>query len=171
MALMPPIDLQKWIVDHRADLTPPVSNKLVYEDSDLIIMMIGANAREDYHVNQTEELFYQVVGNINLKIIENNNEFKTISIKEGELFLLPKCIPHSPQRPKDTVGLVIEHKRKPSQEDGFQWYCEHCGSLIYEEYIHVHDIVNQLPIIFDHFYKDPNHKFCKQCGYEVIPDA
>lgn len=59
--------------------------------------MGGPNARKDYHFNETEELYYQVEGDIVVKIIDDG-EFKDISIKEGEMFLLPPRTPHSPQR-------------------------------------------------------------------------
>ena len=152
-----PLNFKKWINDNRDLLKPPVCNKVIWQDSDFIIMVVGGpNSRKDYHIDVEEEFFYQVEGDMLLKIIENGKP-KDIHIKEGEIFLLPANIPHSPQRFKDTVGLVVEKTRKESELDGFQWYCDNCFSLLYEKYTQVSNIVKQLPIIFDEFWD--NHHY------------
>ena len=132
MAVLAPFNLQKWIDDNRDLLKPPVGNKCVYVDAKNFIVMIvgGPNARKDYHFNETEELFYQIEGDIVVKIIDDG-EFKDIHIKQGDMFLLPPRTPHSPQRGANTVGLVIEMKRE-TEDDGFMWFCENCGSPLHE---------------------------------------
>ena len=160
-----PINFKKWINDNKDLLKPPVCNKVVWEDSDFIIMVVGGpNSRKDYHVDIEEEFFYQVKGDILLKIIDNGHP-KDIIIKEGEIFLLPANVPHSPQRFKDTVGLVVEKTRKPDELDGFQWYCDNCNSLLYEKYTQLSNIVTHLPIIFDEFWNNKNHRKCKKCDH------
>tara|TARA_B100000575_G_scaffold245751_1_gene210436 strand:- start:2219 stop:2701 length:483 start_codon:yes stop_codon:yes gene_type:complete len=155
----------KWINDNRELLKPPVCNKVVWEDSEFIIMVVGGpNSRKDYHVDIEEEFFYQIEGDMILKVIENNKPVD-IHIKEGEIFLLPANIPHSPQRFKNTVGLVVEKKRKASDQDGFQWYCDNCFSLLHENFTQVSNIVTQLPIIFDDFWKNDDHRTCKKCNH------
>src|SRR5215208_468397 len=124
--LRAPLNFKRWIDDHRDLLKPPVGNKLVFEDADFIIMVVGSNTRRDYHVNEGEEFFYQVEGDIILKV-QDAGKIVDIPIRQGEIFLLPARVPHSPRRPENTVGLVIERKREPGQMDGFQWYCENCG--------------------------------------------
>ena len=159
-----PINFKKWIEDNKDLLKPPVCNKVVWEDSDFIIMVVGGpNSRKDYHVDVEEEFFYQVKGDMLLKIIENKQP-KDIHIREGEIFLLPANIPHSPQRFKDTVGLVVEKTRKPKELDGFQWYCDNCFSLLYEKYTQVSNIVTQLPIIFDEFWGNMESRTCSNCN-------
>ena len=107
-----PINLKEWICKYRSQLKPPVGNKVIYDDSDFIIMVVGGpNKRKDYHVDPNEEFFYQIEGDMTLKIFQNDKP-ENIVIKEGEIYLLPKLKPHSPQRYSDTVGLVIEYKRK-----------------------------------------------------------
>ncbi|MAV63823.1 MAG: 3-hydroxyanthranilate 3,4-dioxygenase [Candidatus Marinimicrobia bacterium] len=160
-----PINFKKWISDNRDLLKPPVCNKVVWEDSDFIIMVVGGpNSRKDYHVDVEEEFFFQVEGDMLLKIIEDGKP-KDIHIKEGEIFLLPANIPHSPQRFKDSIGLVVEKTRKPTELDGFQWYCDNCFSLLYEKYTQVSNIVKQLPIIFDKFWKSEKYRTCKNCNH------
>lgn len=162
--LIPPINFKAWIEEHRHLLKPPVGNQVVYEDTEFIIMVVGGpNSRRDYHVNQGEEFFYQIEGDIVLKVLDNE-QHRDIHIREGDIFLLPGRVPHSPRRPANTVGLVIERQRRSDEEDGFQWYCESCGHKLYEEFTHVHDIVAQLPAIFERFYSKPEHCRCSQCG-------
>ncbi len=136
----------------------------MYEDAEFIVMVVGGpNSRKDYHYDLGEEFFYQIEGDMLLKI-KDGDEFKDISIKEGEIFLLPPKTPHSPQRFENTVGLVIERTRKEDELDGFQWYCEQCGNLLYEEFLWVNDIVGQLPPIFDRFWDSMDNRTCKKCG-------
>lgn len=173
MAIAAPINFQKWIDEHRHLLKPPVGNKCVYEDSEFIVMVVGGpNSRKDYHFNEGEELFYQLEGDVAVKIIDEGKP-RTIEIKQGDMFLLPPRTPHSPQRGANTVGLVIERKREQSQEktemDGFLWFCENCGEKLYEEYEYVTDIVKQLPPIFERFYGNLEHRTCKQCGTVMEP--
>ncbi len=126
MAIRRPFNLKQWISDNRDLLKPPVGNKNLYADAgDYIVMIVGGpNARKDYHYNETEELFYQLEGNINVRIQEDGKPVD-IAIKEGEMFLLPSNTPHRPERPAGTVGLVIEVKREdPEMLDGLIWYCE-----------------------------------------------
>ena len=159
-----PINFKKWIDDNRHLLKPPVCNKVVWEDSDFIIMVVGGpNSRKDYHVDVEEEFFYQIEGSMTLKIIDQNKK-KDININEGEIYLLPANVPHSPQRTKNSVGLVVEKTRKPTDLDGFQWYCDNCDNLIYEKFSQVSDIVNQLPIIFDEFWNNLDNRTCKKCN-------
>jgi len=93
-----------------------------------------------------------------------NGEIVDIPIKEGDIFLLPSDVPHSPQRPANTVGLVVERKRREGELDGFQWYCEHCGTKLYEEFFKLQNIVTQLPPLFERFYSNSTLCTCKKCG-------
>tara|TARA_Y100001970_G_C14250711_1_gene871628 strand:- start:289 stop:795 length:507 start_codon:yes stop_codon:yes gene_type:complete len=162
--IIPPINFKKWIEDNRNFLEPPVCNKVVYEDTEFIIMVVGGpNTRKDYHVDEGEEFFYQIEGKMILRIIENNAP-KDIEINEGEIFLLPPKIPHSPQRFKNSVGLVIERKRTSEELDGFQWYCDKCNNLLYEKFFPLTDIVKDLPVVFEAFWNDMNARTCSNCG-------
>ncbi|WP_394353946.1 3-hydroxyanthranilate 3,4-dioxygenase [Adhaeribacter swui] len=165
-----PLNFRTWIEEHRHLLKPPVGNAQVFQDNkDFIVMVVGGpNARKDYHYNEGEEFFYQLEGDIVLKIIENGKPVD-IPIREGEIFLLPGGTPHSPRRPANTVGLVMERYRREGEQDGFLWFCENCGTKLYEEYLVVTDIVQQLPVVMNNFFANEEHRTCKNCGTVMEP--
>jgi 3-hydroxyanthranilate 3,4-dioxygenase len=172
MAVTAPFNLKRWIDENRDLLKPPVGNQCVYKDAENFIVMVvgGPNARKDYHFNKSEELYFQVEGNIVLKIIDDGVP-RDIPINEGDLFLLPPNTPHSPQRGPGTVGMVIEKIRndEENEEDAFMWFCENCGTKLYEEFAFVSDIVKQLPPIMDRFYSNIDLRTCKKCGQVMEP--
>lgn len=165
-----PFNFKKWIDDNRHLLKPPVGNQQVYKvTDDLIVMVVGGpNARKDFHYNESEEFFYQLEGDVSVRIVEEG-KIVEIPIKEGEIFLLPGKVPHSPQRPANTVGLVIEKVRKGGEKDGFLWFCEQCDHKLYEDYFFLEDIVTQLPVVMQNFYNSVEHRTCKQCGAVMDP--
>ena len=159
-----PLNFRAWIDEHRHLLKPPVGNAVIYDDTDFIVMVVGGpNARKDFHFNEGEEFFYQIEGDMVLKI-HDGTEIIDVPIREGEIFLLPPKTPHSPRRVANTVGLVMERKRDTAELDGFLWFCEHCGNKLYEEFQYVTDLVTQLPPIFERFYDNSAHCTCNKCG-------
>ncbi|MBU8896446.1 3-hydroxyanthranilate 3,4-dioxygenase [Corallococcus sp. M34] len=167
MGRLTPINFKKWIDEHRHLLKPPVGNQQVWADREFMVTVVGGpNARTDFHINEGEEFFYQLEGDITLRVIDEG-EVRDIPIQEGDIFLLPPKVPHSPQRPPGTVGLVLERRRQPQELDGFLWRCPQCGTTLYEEYLHVTNLVTQLPPVFQRFYGNPEHCTCKQCGTRV----
>ncbi len=165
MAIAKPFNLQKWVDDNRHLLKPPVGNKQVYlENEDFIVMVVGGpNGRKDYHFEDGEELFYQIEGDITLKIINKDGTPEDIVIREGEMFLLPPRIPHSPQRPAGTIGLVIERYRKESEDDKLIWFCENCNHQLHEAKFAMTDIVNELPPIMNNFMESEELRSCEKC--------
>jgi len=174
MGLIKPFNLQKWIEEHKHLLRPPVGAQLVFEDASFIIMVVGGpNRRSDYHVNQTEEFFYQLTGDMLLKVVVDG-KFEDIAIKEGDIFLLPANTPHSPQRFPDTIGLVIEQKRREGDIDRLRWYCDNCKTpdeVVYEESFHLEtlDLGKALSPIINRFYASSDLRTCKHCGYVNQP--
>lgn len=170
MSVIRPFNIHKWIDEHRHLLKPPVGNQQVYKDvQDFIVMVVGGpNSRKDFHYNETEELFYQLEGDIVVKIIEDG-KIVPIEIKAGDMFLLPAKVPHSPQRGPNTVGLVIEKVRSGDVLDSFSWYCENCSNKLYEEFMPVNDIVKQLPPVMNAFYADEQKRTCNKCGTIMEP--
>jgi len=171
MAQLAAFSLKGWIDQNRHRLKPPVGNAQVFPDRDFIVMIVGGpNARKDYHLNPTEELFYQIEGDITLKVIENGQN-RDIPIREGDIFLLPPYIPHSPQRPANTIGMVVERQRPAGQQDHLQFYCEKCGAIVHEPEFDMKDIVNQLKKIMEEYWSPSNTKVrtCKKCGTVMQP--
>ncbi|HET9108697.1 MAG TPA: 3-hydroxyanthranilate 3,4-dioxygenase [Steroidobacteraceae bacterium] len=157
-------NLRDWVDRHRHVLKPPVGNKRVFEDGDFIIMVIGGpNSRQDFHVDPGQEFFYQLEGDIVLRTLQDGRRVD-VPIREGEVLLLPADVPHSPQRPPDTVGLVVERRRRPGERDGFQWYCDRCGHLLHRELLELTDIERQLPPVFERFYASLQRRTCSRCG-------
>lgn len=162
-------NFRRWIDEHRHLLKPPVGNKRVFQESEFIIMVVGGpNTRKDYHVDPAEEFFYQLEGDMLLKTVQNGRLID-VPIREGEILLLPPRVPHSPQRHANTVGLVIERERRPGEQDGFQWYCENCENLLYEEYFTLTNIETQFPPLFERFYGSLERRTCKRCGVVMEP--
>lgn len=160
-----PINFREWIDENRHLLKPPVGNKCVWEDEDFIVMVVGGpNIRSDYHYDEGPEFFYQVEGDMVLKIMEDGKP-RDIPIKEGEIFLLPPKVPHSPQRFENTVGLVVERKRLDHEQDGLIWFCEKCNNKLYEEYFHLENIETQFPPVFERFYASEDARTCSECGH------
>lgn len=166
MSVAKPFNLPQWIEENKQLLQPPVANKNLYIHSgDYIVMIVGGpNARKDYHYNETEELFYQLQGEITVYIQENNQK-KAMHLKAGDMFLLPAKIPHSPSRTENSIGLVIERKRENlGLKDGLLWFCDHCNHKLYEVYFELHNIEKDFLHHFEHFYNSEELRTCKHCG-------
>ena len=162
--LVSPLNIKAWIEENRVLLKPPVGNKCVWNDGEFIVMVVGGpNNRKDYHYNETPEFFYQLEGDIILKIIDDNVA-KDVHIREGDIYLLPAKVPHSPQRKKHTVGLVIEYPRSEGMLDALEWYCENCGNALYREEFALNNIETDMPRIFDNYYSDKEKCTCEACG-------
>ncbi|HVZ38302.1 MAG TPA: 3-hydroxyanthranilate 3,4-dioxygenase [Candidatus Kapabacteria bacterium] len=166
-----PFNLHRWIDEHRHLLKPPVGNDQLWKEEhpEFVIMVVGGpNARKDFHVDVGEEFFYQIEGDITLRLVEDG-AIRDVPIRQGEVFLLAPNVPHSPQRGVNTVGLVIERRRTQDELDGFQWYCENCGTKLYEQFLHVSDITTQMKPVFDAFWGNLAARTCSNCGTVMQP--
>jgi 3-hydroxyanthranilate 3,4-dioxygenase len=173
MAIASPFNLQNWIKENRDLLKPPVSNKNLYTESgDYIVMIVGGpNARKDYHYNETEELFYQLEGDI-LVTIQEDGKAREVEIKAGEMFLLPANVPHNPVRPENSVGLVIERVRKDSElKDGLMWFCDNCNEKLHETFFTLNNVEKDFQPRFKAFYSSVDLRTCKKCGTVMEADA
>jgi 3-hydroxyanthranilate 3,4-dioxygenase len=159
-----PLNLSKWIDEHRDLLRPPVGNAQIWEDADFIVTLVGGpNQRTDYHDDPLEEFFYQLSGDMVLRIMEEGGP-RDMPIRAGEVFLLPPHVRHSPQRPAGSVGIVIECRRPPGAVDGFEWYCLACHTRVYRVEMQLVSIVRDLPPLFEKFYGDESLRKCPSCG-------
>lgn len=171
MALPSPYNLKAWIEENRHLLKPPVGNKMVWKDGEFLVMVVGGpNRRKDYHVEDGEEFFLQIEGDITVRVMEDGGP-RDITIREGEIFLLPAGVPHSPQRPENTVGMVIERVRKPGELDHLRWYCESCGEMLHDAAFQLEDLATQLKPIIENFYEDESLRTCNGCDSVMQPPA
>jgi 3-hydroxyanthranilate 3,4-dioxygenase len=161
--LTPPINLQQWIAAHRDLLKPPVGNKCIVHGDFIVMIVGGPNARSDYHWDEGPEFFYQLEGEMVLRV-QDGEQRRDIPIRAGELFYLPPRVPHSPQRMAGGVGLVIERKRLPHEQDGLLWYCERCNNKLYEEFFVLQNIEKDFPAVFERYYQSLDARTCKSCG-------
>lgn len=158
-------NLMKWIDENRHLLRPPVLNQTIFRDSDFIVQVVGGpNVRTDYHDDPYEEFFYQLKGDMVLKVVEDG-ALKDVPIREGNVLLLPPHVPHSPQRPDpESVGLVVERSRPAGVLDAFEWYCASCGTKIWRREVQVRSIVTDLPPVFEEYYGTVAAGTCPGCG-------
>jgi 3-hydroxyanthranilate 3,4-dioxygenase len=172
MAIRRPFNLNQWIEDNRHLLKPPVGNKNMYvESEDYIVMIVaGPNARKDYHYNETEELFYQLEGEINVRIQEDGKAVD-VPLKAGDMYLHPAKVPHNPSRSEGSIGLVIERKRTDSNmKDGLLWFCDNCNTKLHETYFPLDNIEKDFLPRFKEFYGSKDLRTCKNCGTEMPVD-
>lgn len=165
-----PFSFQSWISEHQHLLKPPVGNKMLFPDNAGMIVQVvgGPNQRVDFHDDPVEEFFYQLKGDMVLKTVDRG-QHEDIIIREGDVFLLPPHVRHSPQRPiPGSIGLVVESPRVEGMKDGFEWFCMKCKGLVYRVEVEVKDIVKDLPPLYEAFYADEKARTCKACG-EVHP--
>ena len=162
-----PINFPQWLGENQHLLKPPVGNKQMFPTGDDFIVMIvgGPNARTDYHVDPYEEYFYQIKGNMHVKVMTPDGP-QDVHINEGSMWVLPRDTPHSPQRPEaGSVGLVVERVRPEGTLEKFQWYCPNCNALVHEVELQVRSIVDDLPPLFQAFYEDEKARTCANCGH------
>jgi 3-hydroxyanthranilate 3,4-dioxygenase len=159
-------NFQQWIDANKDKLKPPVGNVQVWEDGEMMVTVVGGpNQRRDFHDDPAEEFFYQLKGGIVLRLIEEPGKPPVeVSIREGDIFLLPKHVRHSPQRGPDTIGVVIEMPRPEGSLDAFEWYCPNCHSLVHRAEVRLKSLVRDLPPIFEKFNSNEELRRCKKCG-------
>ena len=163
MPLPGPVDLQGWIEENRHLLKPPVGNKTIVQEDFIVMVVGGPNTRTDYHFEEGPEWFYQLEGEMVLRIQEDGAA-RDIPIRAGETFYLPPRVPHSPQRMPGSIGLVMERKRLAHEDDALMWFCINCNHKVYEEFFHLTDIEKDFFVVFERFYRDDALRTCKQCG-------
>lgn len=152
-------NIPEWIEAHRKFFLPPTCSKLLHGDGQLKVLFVGgANERRDYHVEEGEELYYMVTGMMCLRI-QNRGKFEQLVIREGEMFLLPARVPHSPQRYHNSVGLVIQRERLPHEKDGLRFLREDTTELFFERWFHCDNVETDFkPIIREYLQSGRHHQ-------------
>src|SRR5437763_9957958 len=158
-------NLKRLIDDPRNLLRPPVGDEMIWKASQFMVMIIGGpNARRDFHINPGDEFFYQLEGNIVLEYIDGSGKRRGEAIREGDVLLLPARIPHSAQRPANSVGLVVERLREASEAESYAWHCERCDRKLYELTRGEADLLNDLRRVATEFNASEALRTCKACG-------
>ena len=174
MSIAKPFNLMKWIEQHDDEFKPPVMNKQFYKEANDVIVFVskGPNTRNDYHVNPTEELFYQLKGDIAVRIRPlDDTPPHDVIIREGEMWLCPRNVPHRPQRPENTLGLIVEFPRPGGSKEYLRWYCPDDIHLVHEAEFQLAHIDRDLHRIMDEFWNGPEEiRTCKETG-KVIQRA
>ena len=167
-----PVGLLQWIEAHAEEFRPPVSNRVVWPDSEFVFMVVrGPNARSDFHVDPGDEIFMQLRGEIRVDVIEDG-VLEVRRVGEGEIMLVPAGIPHRPLRPEGTWGLVIERQRRPDELDTIFWRCPRCEHRVNEVRFHVSDIETELASAMHAFNASPARRTCGNCGTRLrVPEA
>ncbi|MFC7494380.1 MULTISPECIES: 3-hydroxyanthranilate 3,4-dioxygenase [unclassified Nocardioides] len=166
MSVPPVVNFEKWVAEHEHLLKPPVNNKQMWEPmGDFIVQVVGGpNQRTDFHLDPYEEWFYQVKGSMHVNLMTDDGP-QRIDIGEGEMWMLPRNVYHSPQRPEaGSIGIVIERIREEGTLEKFNWFCLECNALVHEVELQVRDIVADLPPVFELFYNSVEARTCGSCG-------
>ncbi|MET3515077.1 3-hydroxyanthranilate 3,4-dioxygenase [Pseudacidovorax sp. 1753] len=161
-----PINMDRWLADNAASLVPPVGNKQIWADADLVCTVVGGpNQRSDFHDDPLEEYFHQFRGTAHLLICDRGR-YERITLNEGDAFLLPPHVRHSPQRPQPgSLCTVVERARPAGEVDGFEWHCAACGQLVVRKEVQLQSIVTDLPQVFSAFYDTAEtERTCPGCG-------
>ena len=162
-----PVQLMQWIAETRHLMVPPVGNKYLYSGKDFFVMIIaGPNARNDFHMTDSEEFFVQLKGDITVRIRDKDG-LRDVRVREGETFFIPPGVPHSPQRGPDTLGLVVERRRPETEPEHLMFFCEKCGELVYDKVFCCKDIVQHFKRAMEEFWADEKLCTCRKCGTRV----
>lgn len=172
-ALGLPLNLKSWLEENRRHLKPPMGEaRLLESTADFVVSMVsGPSRRKDYHVSPSEELFLQLEGELALWIRDDDGNVHEVSVGAGELFALPANVPHSPQRPEGSVGLVFERRRGGAEDDTLRFYCDRCNHAVFEEGFSLEQASDDLADILDRFWDDATLRTCRKCGAVVQPPS
>ncbi len=158
-------NLMKWIAENPDKLKPPLGAKTIFREDDFMVTVVGGpNARTDYHVNPTEEFFFQLKGTVNIRI-QHEGRPHDVSLPEGSIYLLASNVPHAPMRGENTVGLIVERIRKAGMKDTHRWYCESCNDVLFEKTVQIEVLERDMPPVFEAYYGSPDNQKCKKCGH------
>ena len=170
MDILSTFHLRRWVEENKNLFSPPYkTNRLLVHHQDFLVMILrGPNVRLDFHVEPGDEFFYQIEGGVELHLKSEGEKREVVKIGEGEIFVCPAGVPHSPRRPENTWGLVIERKRKPDEKEEFVWFCEKCDEKALSRTVVQDDVAGQVNKIYEAFNAGADIRTCKACGY-VFP--
>ena len=144
-------------------------NVLWQQPDSLAFVARGREYRSEFHLNPSEELMYQIKGEMRLHYRTPEGKEEVAVIKEGSVIHTPALVPHSPRFPPDAYALIVERKRRPGEIDRFHWYCQKCDGFLHEETFVVKDYTED-PVskAYKNFFDSEAFRTCKKCG-TVMP--
>jgi 3-hydroxyanthranilate 3,4-dioxygenase len=153
------------IMDAIGKSPKPVSILWQAQDS-LAFVARGREHRSEFHTDPSDEVMYMIKGDMDLHYLTPEGEHKVAEVREGQIVHCPAGIPHSPRFSPDSFVLVLERKRRPEEQDQFTWYCEQCGSKLYQSVKHVADY-REDPVsrVYEEFFGAESHRTCARCDY------
>uniref|UniRef100_A0A0N8EUU6 3-hydroxyanthranilate 3,4-dioxygenase n=1 Tax=Heterocephalus glaber TaxID=10181 RepID=A0A0N8EUU6_HETGA len=163
------VGVKTWVEENRASFQPPVCNKLMHQEQLKIMFVGGPNIRKDYHIEEGEEVFYQLEGDMVLRILEQGKH-RDVVIRQGEIFLLPARVPHSPQRFANTMGLVIERRRLETEQDGLRYFVGDTVDILYEKWFYCKDLGTQLAPIIQEFFHSEQYRTGKPIPDQLLKE-
>jgi 3-hydroxyanthranilate 3,4-dioxygenase len=158
-------NLRHWIDQNRGDWG---QRRVIWQDSDFIAFVTrGPNRRKDFHINPGDEIFYQLEGELNLHYL-NQNQHELAVLRAGDLFLMPRNVPHSPRRADGSWTFVIERRREKTESDRFIWACEQCGNNLYETTVRFDDPSDAVARATQAMQADPKLATCGKCHARLL---
>ena len=144
-------------------------NVLWQEPESLAFVARGREYRSEFHINPSEELMYQIKGEMRLHYRTPDGKEDVAVLREGSVIHTPAGVPHSPRFPPDAYALIVERKRRPGEIDRFHWYCPKCDNFLHEEVFVVHDYkADPVSQAYRNFFGSEVFRTCKKCGH-VMP--
>jgi 3-hydroxyanthranilate 3,4-dioxygenase len=162
----------KWVEEHKGlGDRPTMSHERVWEDGFLVLLFDGPTPRDrcDFHINTSPEFFYQLVGDMRCRVIEDG-KFVDLTVGEGEMFMIPPNVPHLNTRDQGSLGIVVHQVRAPGAKDTIVWYCESCVSPLHRVDYVFEDLKTQLPVFIRNFLSSETLRTCRQCGAVMSPE-
>lgn len=167
------VDVLAWVARARqgAGDRPLMHHETFWSDGFLVKLFDGPTPqdRSDFHINPRAEFFYQLVGDMECHVI-NDGRRESFVIEEGEMYVIPRRLPHLNRRPPGSIGLVIHEQRLPDDLDGVAWYCDDCGHQLFRKEYRFEDLRKQLPILVSDFLASETLRTCDRCHAVMAPD-
>jgi 3-hydroxyanthranilate 3,4-dioxygenase len=144
-------------------------NVLWQEPESLVFVARGREYRSEFHINPSDELMYQIKGEMRLHYRTPEGKEEIAVVSEGAVIYAPAGTPHSPRFPPDAFAMIVERKRRPGEIDRFHWYCPKCDAFLHEVTFVVEDYTTD-PVskAYAEFFEDEHARTCKKCG-TVMP--
>ena len=140
------LNLQQWI---EADKERWGRRQTVWQDSDFIVVVHrGPNRGKQFHINEGDEIFYQLDGELQFHYINASGKRELMTLNQGEMFLLPANVPHSPrfcencdnklyeaaprsgEGPNDKANFSVEETNQRFKTDFALRTCKRCGEIL-----------------------------------------